>query len=283
MRAQRVNQLSCAVDARVGYLQQSQLSLTWFTGRFGVKMSRTHRRLTSVVGVAFGALLASPLIALCTGSVASADDLVSIGPFAIGGYNDTLTYDSSNLAFDNYTTGSLGSTPFDLDVYQGPTGSNSAEYVFTIPLLFQGGFNDVDGTSTPFYSFNPFDFVSPDTGLVILGGAPSTEGIVTIGPFAIDGSTDTLSVDAAGAFDNYLVGSLDSTTFDLDIFSGGPGSDTSEILFTVPSLFQVGIDDVDGVITPISSFTPVDAISPDIGLVDLSTALAGSADFLSGL
>ena len=249
-------------------------------------MSRTHRRMTSVVGVAFGALLASPLIALCTGSVASADagdDLVSIGPFAIGGYNDTLTYDSSNLAFDNYTPGSLGSTPFDLDVYQGPTGSDSAEYVFTIPFLFQGGFNDVDGTSTPFYSFNPFDFISPDSGLVILGGAPSTEGIVTIGPFAIDGSTDTLSIDAAGAFDNYLVGSLDSTTFDLDIFSGGPGSDTSEILFTVPSLFQVGVDDVDGVITPISSFAGFDAINPDIGLVDLSTAVAGSADFLSGL
>ena len=61
-------------------------------------MSRTHRRTTSVVGVAFGALLASPLIAFCTGSVASADagdDLVGIGPFAIGAYNDTVTYDSS--------------------------------------------------------------------------------------------------------------------------------------------------------------------------------------------
>jgi hypothetical protein len=245
-------------------------------------MSRTHRRMTSVVGVAFGAVLASPLIALCTGSVASADttdDLVTIGPFAIGGYNDTLTYDSTNLAFDNYTTGSYDSIPFDLDVYQGPTGSNSAEYVFTIPLLFQGGLDDVDGTSTSFYSFNPFDFISPDAGLVTLGGAPSTDGIVTIGPFAIDGSTDNLSLDAAGAFDNYL----DSTTFDLDIFSGAPGSDTSEILFTLPSLFQVGIDDVDGVITPIYSFALSDAINPDIGLVDLSTAVAGAADFLSGL
>jgi hypothetical protein len=236
-------------------------------------MSRTHRRMTGVVGVALGALLVSPLIALCTGSVASADDLVSIGPFVIGGYNDTLTYDSSNLAFDNYTTGSLGSSPFDLDVFQGPAGSNSADYVFTIPLLFQGGFDDVDGTSTPFYSFNPFDFVTPDAGLVTLGGAPSTEGIVTIGPFAIDGSTDTLSLDAAGAFDNYVVGSYDSTTFDLDIFSGVPGSDTSEILFTVPSLFQVGIDDVGGVITPIDSFAPVDAFAPDIGLLDLVNSL----------
>lgn len=242
--------------------------------------------MTSVVGVAFGALLASPLIALCTGSVASADttdDLVTIGPFAIGGYTDTLTYDSTNLAFDNYTTGSLDSIPFDLDVYQGPTGSHSAEYVVTIPLLFQGGLDDVDGTSTSFYSFNAFDFISPDAGLVTLGGAPSTEGIVTVGPFAIDGYTDTLSLDAAGAFDNYLVGSLGSRTFDLDIFSGAPGSDTSEILFTVPSLFQLGLDDVDGVITPISSFALSDAINPDIGLVDLSTAVAGAADFLSGL
>src|ERR1700743_2748175 len=236
-------------------------------------MSRKHRRMTSVVGVAFGALLASPFITLCTVSVARAHHLVRIRPFAIGGYNATPTYDSSNLAFDNYTTGSLGSTSFDLDVYQGPAGSNSAEYVFTIPLLFQGGLDDVDGTSTPFYSFNPFDFVSPDAGLVILGGAPSTEGIVTIGPFAIDGSTDTLSPDAAGAFDNSLVGTFDSTTFDLDIFSGGPGSDTSEILFTIPSLLQVGFNDVGGVITPIDSFAPVAAFAPDIGLLDLVNSL----------
>jgi hypothetical protein len=233
-------------------------------------MRRSYRHAT---GVAVGALLAAPLLALCTGSVANADsgdDLVTLGPYAIGGYNDTLTYDSSNLSFDNFTTGSLGSTPFDLDVYQGPTGSDSAEYVFTIPLLFQGGIDDVDGTSTPFYSFNPFDFVSPDAGLVTLGGAPSTEGIVTIGPLAIGGSTDTLSLDSAGAFDNYLVGSFDSTTFDLDVYSAGPGSDTSEILLTVPSLFQVGLDDVGGVITPIDSFVPLEGIAPDIGLIDLA-------------
>jgi hypothetical protein len=82
-----------------------------------------------------------------------------------------------------------------------------------------------------------------------------------------------LSLDAGAAFDNYLVGSLNSTTFDLDIFSGGPGSDTSEILFTVPSLFQVGIDDVGGVITPIDSFAPVDVFAPDIGLLDLVNSL----------
>jgi hypothetical protein len=232
-------------------------------------MGRRNRRTT---GVAVGVLLAAPVLAMLTGSVASADagdDLVTLGPYAIGAYNDTLTYDSSNLAFDNYLTGSLGSTPFDLDVYQGPTGSNSAEYVFTIPLLFQGGIDDVDGTSTPFYSVNPFDFVSPDAGLVTLGGAPSTEGIVTIGPLAIGGSTDTLSLDSAGAFDNYLVGS----TFDLDVYSAGVGSGTSEILLTIPSVLQVGIDDVGGVITPIDSFAPVDAFAPDIGLLDLVNSL----------
>jgi hypothetical protein len=244
-------------------------------------------RITSVVGVVFGALLASPLIALCAGSVASADttdDLVTIGPFVISGYNDTFTYDSSSLAFDNYTTGSIDGYPLDFDVYQGAPGSDSSEYVFTIPLLFQGGFQDVDGTTTPFYSFNAFDFVSPDTGLIDLGGAGApVAGIVTIGPLALDGYTDTLSLDAGAAFDNYLVGSLGSLTYDLDIFSGAPGSDTSEIKFTIPSLFQVGLDDVDGVITPLSSFGPVDAINPDIGLVDLSTAVAGAADFLGGL
>jgi hypothetical protein len=231
-------------------------------------MRRTVRRTT---GVAIGALVAAPMFALLTGSVATADpgdDLVTLGPYAIGAYNDTFTYDSSNFAFDNYTTGSLGSTSFDFDVYQGPEGSNSAEYVFTIPLLFQSGFDNVDGVSTPFYSFNPFDFISPDAGLVTLGGAPSTAGIVTF-PLTFDGYTDTVSVDAAGAFDNYLVGSLGPTTFDLDIFSGGLGSGTSEVLFTVPSLFQVGYDEVAGVITPIDSFA-VEAINPDIGLIDLA-------------
>jgi hypothetical protein len=85
-------------------------------------MSRMRGRITSVVGVVFGALLASPLIALCAGSVASADttdDLVTIGPFVISGYNDTFTYDSSSLAFDNYTTGSIDGYPLDFDVYQG--------------------------------------------------------------------------------------------------------------------------------------------------------------------
>ncbi len=236
-------------------------------------MPRSFSRTTVVV---VGALLLAPALALLTGPVASADptdDLVTLGPYAIGGSTDTFTYDSGTLAFDNYLVGSLGSSPFDLDVYQGAPGTDDAEYVFTIPLLFQAGFDDVDGVSTPFYSIDPFDFVSPDAGLVALGGIPSTEGIVTVGPFSLDGATDTLSLDAAGAFDNYLQGSLGSLTYDLDVFSGAPGSDSGEVLFSVPSLFQIGFDDVAGAITPIDSFTPIEAINPDIGLLDLAASL----------
>lgn len=236
-------------------------------------MNRSHRRMAGVVGIAVGALLVSPLAALVASPVACADtgdDLVTLGPYAIDGYTDTVTLSSTSLAFDNFTTGSFDGYPVDLDVYQGPPGSDSADYVFTIPLLFQGGFDDVHGTTTPFYSFDAFDFVSPDTGLVDLGGAGAPPaGIVTIGPFPIDGDTDTLSLTANSAFDNYLVGSLSSTTFDLDVYSGAPGSDTGEVLLTIPSLLQVGIDDVGGAITPLFSFAGVDAFAPDIGLLDL--------------
>jgi hypothetical protein len=235
-------------------------------------MGRYYRR---TAGAAVGALLAAPALALLNGSVANADstgDLVTLGPYSIDGLNDTFTYDSSTLAFDNYTTGSLGGTPFDFDVYQGPEGSNSAEYIFTIPLLFQGGFDDVDGTSTPLYTFDAFNFLTPDAGLVALGGAPNTQGIVTI-PLTLDGYTDTLSLTSSAAFDSYLQGSLGALTYDLDIFSGVPGSDSSEVLFSVPSLFQIGFDDVAGAITPIDSFTPFDAINPDIGLLDLAASL----------
>lgn len=227
------------------------------------------------VGVVAGALLVLPAVGLLTGPIASADsdDLVTLGPYAVAGYTDTFTYDSDSLAFDNYLVGSIDSSPVDFDVYQGAAGTDSAEYVFTIPLLFQAGFNDVDGVSAPFYSFDPFDFVSPDAGLVTLGGIPSTAGIVTVGPFSLDGAMDTVSLDGAGAFDNYLVGSLGSLTYDLDVYAGAPGSDSYEILFTVPSLFQIGLDDVDGVITPLFSFTSIDAVSPDIGLLDLAASL----------
>jgi hypothetical protein len=237
-------------------------------------MSGNHRRMGGAVGMAIGALLAPPLISLLASPLASADttdDLVTIGPYTIDGYTDTFTYDSDTSAFDNYLIGSYDSYPYELDVYSGAPGSDTSEVLFTVPLLFQGGFDDVDGTITPVYSFDAADFVSPDIGLVDLGGAVGTgEGVVTFGPFTLDGYTDTFSYDEnTSAFDNYLIGSSNSLSYDLDVYSGAPGSDTSEVLFTVPSLFQFGIDDVDGTITPLYSFNPADFISPDIGLLDL--------------
>ena len=52
--------------------------------------------------------------------------------------------------------------------------------------------------------------------------------------------------------------------FDVDFFTGAPGSDTSEFLLTVPLLFQVGLDDVGGAITPIFELGSV--LDPDLGL-----------------
>ena len=239
-------------------------------------MSRSQRGMTGAVGIGLGALLASAAIALLTAPVASADatdDLVTIGPYTVDGYTDTFTYDSDTHAFDNYLIGSYDSYPYDVDLYSGSPGSDTSEVLFTIPLLFQGGFDDVDGTITPLYSFDAADFVSPDIGLVDLGGAVGTgEGVVTVGPFTLDGYTDTFSYDTdTSGLDNYLTGSLNSLSYDLDVYSAGPGSDTSEALFTVPSLFQFGIDDVDGTITPLYSFDPADFLSPDIGLIDLGS------------
>jgi hypothetical protein len=235
-------------------------------------MSLGERRVSGIAGIAAGAMLASAAVALLTGPLARADtpgDLVTIGPYTADGYTDTFTYDTDTSAFDNYLTGSYDSYPYDLDFYSAGPGSDTYEALFTIPLLFQGGFEDVDGTITPLHSFDAADFVSPDIGLVDLGGAVGTgEGIVTVGPFTLDGDTDTFSYDTdTSGFDNYLIGS----SYDLDVYSAGPGSDTSEVLFTVPSLFQLGIDDVDGTITPLYSFDPADFISPDIGLIDLGS------------
>ena len=234
-------------------------------------MSRSQRRTVGIVGTALGALLASPVIALLATPDANADDLTSIGPYTIDGYTDTFTYDTDTSAFDNFLTGSYDSYPFDLDIYSGAPGSGDSEVLFTIPLLFQGGYEDVDGTITTISSVDAADFVSPDVGLVDLGGAVAPgEGVVTVGPFDLGGYEDTLSVDSETyALDNFVTGTSNSLPFDLDVFAGAPGSDSSEFVLTVPSLFQVGLDDVAGTLTPIFSLDPADFISPDIGLAAL--------------
>jgi len=231
-------------------------------------MRKSQRRTAGVVGTALGALLASPVIALLAIPVASADDLTTIGPYTLDGYTDTFTYDTDTSAFDNFLTGSVDSYPVDLDIYSGAPGSGDSEVLFTIPLLYQGGYEDVDGTISTISTVDAADFFSPDVGLVDLGGvvAPA-EGIVTIGPFDLGGYEDTLSVNSdTFALDNFVTGTSNSLPFDVDLFAGAPGSDSSEFVLTVPSLFQVGLDDVDGALTPIFNFDPADFVSPDVGL-----------------
>ncbi len=233
-------------------------------------MGRKYHR---TVAAAAGALIASPALALLTGAPASADasDLASIGPIAIDGYTESLTYDTATGAFDNYLAAPVGGYPYDLDVYFDPAGSGNGEVLLTIPFLFQGGFTDADGTITPISSVNPADFVNSDIGLIDLGGTPDPAlGVVSFGPFDLGGYEDTLSINSADfAIDNYVTGVSNSLPFDVDFFTGAPGSDTSEFLVTVPLLFQVGLDDVGGTITPIFELGSV--LDPDLGL----SAIAG--------
>jgi hypothetical protein len=230
------------------------------------------RRYHRVAAVAMGALIASPALALLTGCIANADgDLASIGPIMIDGYTESLTYNTVTGAFDNYLAAPVGGYPYDLDIYFDPAGSGNGEVLLTVPFLFQGGFTDVDGTITPISSINPADFVSPDIGLIELGGTPDPAlGVVSFGPFDLGGYEDTFSINSASfAIDNYLTGVSNSLPFDVDFFTGAPGSDTSEFLLTVPLLFQVGLEDVHGAITPI--FELGNVFDPDLGL----SAIAG--------
>jgi hypothetical protein len=232
-------------------------------------MGHSYRRIAAV---AVGTLIASPALALLTGSVARADsDLSSIGPIAIDGYTESLTYNTATGAFDNYLAAPVGGYPSDLDIYFDPAGSGNGEVLLTIPFLFQGGFTDVDGTITPISSVAPADFVNSDVGLIDLGGTPDPAlGVLSFGPFDLGGYEDTLSINSADfAVDNFLTGTTNSLPFDVDFFTGAPGSDTSEFLVTVPLLFQVGLDDVGGAITPIFDIGSV--LDPDVGL----SAIAG--------
>lgn len=229
-------------------------------------MGRSYRRAAAV---AVGMLIASPALALLAGSVASADDLSSICPIAIAGYTEALTYDTTTGGFDNYLVGSYDGYPYDLDVYFDPSGSGNSEVLLTVPFLFQGGFADTDGTITPIASvFDPADFVNPDIGLIDLGGTPDPAlGVISFEPFNLGGYEDILSINSTNfAIDNYLTGLSNGFPFDLDFATGAPGSDSADFLLTVPLLFQAGVTDVAGAITPIFSIDYTDFINTDIGL-----------------
>ncbi|MFZ0906925.1 MAG: hypothetical protein WAN71_24240 [Mycobacterium sp.] len=135
-------------------------------------MSNNHRRTVGVVGIAAGALLAPPLIALLASPLASADDIVTIGPFSAGGFTDTLSLNDVTFGVDNYL---VSSTPvLDLDLFYGP-GTNFG-LILTDPGVFQIGYDDIGGTTSFIDSFTPADFISSDFGLSEIAGGAGAAG-----------------------------------------------------------------------------------------------------------
>lgn len=144
-------------------------------------MSNNHRRMVGVVGIAAGALLAPPLIALLASPLASADptdalvtnpDILTIGPFTAGGLTDTLSINDVSFGVDNYL---VSSTPvLDLDLFYGP-GTNFG-LILTDPGVFQIGYDDIGGTTSFIDTFNPADFINSDFGLSEIGGSAGVVG-----------------------------------------------------------------------------------------------------------
>ena len=78
---------------------------------------KNHRRAAGAVGMAAGALLGAPLISLLASPIANADpDVTTLGPYDIGGYDETLSFNDTS-AVDSYVTGTYDGTGFDLDAY----------------------------------------------------------------------------------------------------------------------------------------------------------------------
>jgi hypothetical protein len=224
--------------------------------------------LRRTVGVALGAMVASPIIALLVGTTASADpsDLAYVGPLTFDGYTDALTYNTSTYAFDNLLTGSSNLVPFDVDAFYGAPGSGDSGFLLTIPLIYQGGFTDIDGTFTPISSFDSADFLSVDQGLLDLGGTlPTGLDVESFNLSSLLGYDDVFSINTSTlAIDNYLDGVSSGLGFDFDISYGDASS--FDAVFTVPALFQAGIEDIGGVMTPLFSLNPADFVAPDLGL-----------------
>jgi hypothetical protein len=141
-------------------------------------MSHNHRSMSGIAGLAFGALLAPPLISLLANPLASADptpdvtgtgEVATLGPYPIDGYEETLAYNSSTYAFDNYLTGTYDGSAFDLDTFIGPSGSHSFDVLLTDPGVFQLGVDDVGGSISYVDNFLGIDFIPTDPGLTLLG------------------------------------------------------------------------------------------------------------------
>lgn len=129
--------------------------------------------------MAFGALLAPPLISLLGSPLASADTTDLVGPggdittytFGTAPDTDTLSLNDTTFAFDNFHV----LPNYDIDFYFDGLGSHTHEVLLTDPGVFQLGVDDVDGVRTFIDSFTPADFINPDIGLVDLGGGVSAD------------------------------------------------------------------------------------------------------------
>ena len=128
-----------------------------------------HRRVGGVAGMAVGAVLGAPLIALLASPFAGADpeDVTTTvyGPY--DGFSDALSVNSATDGFDSYLTGTMWGA---LDIsYDGP-GSDSSEVLLTDPGAYQIGFDDVAGKLSFIDITNPVDFLPTDPGFADIGG-----------------------------------------------------------------------------------------------------------------
>jgi hypothetical protein len=80
-----------------------------------------------------------------------------------------LAFNDSTLAFDNYLTGTVDGSVFNLDTYFGAPGSGSFEVLLTDPGVFQLGVDDVDGSVRLIDNFLGIDFIPTDPGVALLG------------------------------------------------------------------------------------------------------------------
>lgn len=127
-----------------------------------------------LVGMAAGALLAPPLIALLASPLANADtpdvtggggDVMTYGPYTLGDFTETLSYNDTTEGYDNF----LIYDGDDVDYFYG--GSDTYGVLLTDPGVIQVGYEDIGGTPTVVLDMTPADFVSPDVGLTEIGGA----------------------------------------------------------------------------------------------------------------
>jgi hypothetical protein len=158
------------IDADESVPNNFNLFLSTPQGAGDLAMTKNHRRTGRIVGIAAGALLAPPLIALLSVPIASADPgVTTLGPYDIDGYGETFAFNGTTYAVDNYLTGTYDGVGFDLDTYFGPSGSDSFDVLLTDPGVLQLGIDDVDGSISYVDNFFGIDFIPTDPGLTLLG------------------------------------------------------------------------------------------------------------------